>query len=81
MGDKDKHSCYPTMELRDMIEYFYLSAKQRQEQSTKMIEREVTSARDDIEAIKKACSTVRKRSGNCDLSWLFPSIFSFPVKE
>ena len=44
-----------------MINYFYLSAKQRQEKSTQMIEREVSSARDDIEAIKRACSTVRMK--------------------
>ena len=38
------------MDLNDMIKYYYSSAKIRQENSKNVINREVTSAKDDIQA-------------------------------
>ena len=38
------------MDLNEMIKYYYSSAKIRQENSKNVINREVTSAKDDIQA-------------------------------
>ena len=48
------------MDLNDMIKYYYSSAKIRQENSKNVINREVTSAKDDIQARDLRTLTVRR---------------------
>ena len=45
------------MDLNDMIKYYYSSAKIRQENSKNVINREVTSAKDDIQVGDPRTST------------------------
>lgn len=45
------------MDLNDMIKYYYSSAKIRQENSKNVINREVTSAKDDIQVRDPRTST------------------------